>query len=101
MKLNLWNPAKNLKINKASWEMAVKNYEINTKEAITLSKQKNVNEFYIVSLFRERDILEKEKSNFNYLYDKVIYNLEEIVLNQKQKFGYLTNLLIGYKMFFV
>jgi hypothetical protein len=77
MKLNLWNPAKNLKINKASWEMAVKNYEINTKEAITLSKQKNVNEFYIVSLFLERDILEKEKSNFNYLYDKVIYNLEE------------------------
>ena len=77
MKLNLWNPAKNLKINKASWEMAVKNYEINTKEAITLSKQKNVNEFYIVSLFQERDFPEKEKSNFIYLYDKAIYNLEK------------------------
>jgi hypothetical protein len=76
IKLNLWSPAKVLKIDNASWEMAVKNYEINTKEAITLSKQKNVNEFYIVSLFQKEDIPKKE-GNFNYLYDRTIYNLEE------------------------
>ena len=57
--------------------MAVKNYEINTREAIILSNQKNVNEFYIVSLFKEIDIPKKEKSYFNYLYDKTIYNLEK------------------------
>jgi hypothetical protein len=77
MKLNLWPLAKDLNIGNPNWEMAVKNYEINTKEAINLSKQKNVNEFYIVSLFTQIDVPKKEKSYFNYLYDNTIYNLEE------------------------
>ena len=84
IKLNLLSPPGRIKdesgmnvgISNTNWDMAVKNFEINTTEAIELSKQKKVKEFYIVSLFLEKDVPEKSKDYFNDLYDKTVYNLE-------------------------
>tara|TARA_B100000767_G_C19719399_1_gene516531 strand:- start:197 stop:1243 length:1047 start_codon:yes stop_codon:yes gene_type:complete len=77
IKFFLLEPNKKIILDNKSWEIALKNYELNTKEVINLSKQKKVNEFYIVSLFQEEDIPIKKDSHFNYLYDKTIYKLEE------------------------
>ena len=51
--------------------MSLKNFEINTIEAIELSKKHGVNEFYIVSLFSEDDIKDKKRKKI-VLYDEVI-----------------------------
>jgi hypothetical protein len=77
MRLNIFEKPKNLSIEKEDWDMAIKNYEINTREAISLSRQNDVDKFYIVSLFLEHDIPVKNKSYFNFLYDKTINSIEE------------------------
>ena len=48
---------------------SLKNFEINTIEAIELAKKHRVNEFYIVSLFSEDDLKKKRKK---YLYMKAL-----------------------------
>lgn len=77
IKFNLIKPVKELIIDNKSWEFALKNYEINTVDAINMSKKKNVNEFYIASFFEETDVPIKKNSYFNNLYDKIIYKLEQ------------------------
>ena len=44
-------------------EMMVKNFEINTNEAIEISKSKGVKEFYLVSLFGSGDELKENNTN--------------------------------------
>lgn len=73
-KYNIFKPSKKQNIEKKDWEIAVKNYEINTLEAIKLSEQKLVDEFYLVSLFSEKEISTK-KNYFNLLYERVLKNL--------------------------
>ncbi len=48
--------------------MMVKNFEINTTEAIELSKSKGVKEFYLISLFSNEDFASTEKSYKANLY---------------------------------
>ena len=72
-------------------EILFRNYEINTKDAINLSKQKNVDEFYILSLFKRKDVPIKKNNYFNYLFDKTIYNIEK---NTYSKIIDLTKTLI-------
>lgn len=54
---------------------SVKNFEINTKEAINLSKKNGVKEFFIVSLF-SKDDFEEKRSKIIY-YEKTIKELEK------------------------
>jgi len=49
-------------------EMMVKNFELNTNEAIELSKSRGVKEFYIVSLFSTEDFNNKKPYKFS-LYE--------------------------------
>ena len=76
LKLNLFKTSEDYIIEKKDWEIAVKNFEINTAEAIELSKQKMVDEFYIVSLFSEKE-LNSDKNYFNLLYDRTLNILEK------------------------
>ena len=48
--------------------MMVKNFEINTNEAIELSKSKGVKEFYLISLFSKEDFASTDKSYKANLY---------------------------------
>ena len=77
IKFNLIEPDKEILLDNKSLEILFRNYEINTKDAINLSKQKNVDEFYILSLFKRKDVPIKKNNYFNYLFDKAIYNIEK------------------------
>lgn len=55
---------------------SLKNFKINTIEAIELSKKYGVDEFYIVSLFSENDLINKRKKIS--LYEKIIIEIEKI-----------------------
>ena len=55
---------------------SLKNFEINTIEAIELAKRYNVNEFYIISLFSEDDLKKKRKKVS--LYESTIIKIEQI-----------------------
>ena len=55
---------------------SLKNFKINTIEAIELSKKYGVDEFYIVSLFSENDLINKRKKIS--LYEKTIIEIEKI-----------------------
>ena len=50
-------------------EMMVKNFELNTNEAIELSMSKGVNEFYIVSLFSRSNFNENNSYQYNLYND--------------------------------
>ena len=76
-KLDIIKKPKNISVKIKDWDVAIKNYEINTREAINLSRQNGVDKFYIVSLFRKDDIPVKKKSDFNFLFDKTISSIEE------------------------
>jgi len=77
IKFNLVAPDEEIILDNKSLKVSFKNYEINTKDAINLSKQKNVDEFYILSLFKRTDLPIKKNNYFNYLFDKTIYNIEK------------------------
>ena len=64
-----------IKPNEKDIKYAIKNYEINTKEVIEVSKKRGVKEFYLVSLFHEYD-WSKENSLKYSLFNKTINNLE-------------------------
>ncbi len=76
IKFNVFEASQEYVIEKKDWEVAVKNFEINTAEAIKLSKENMVSEFYIVSLFSEKE-LKGNKDYFNILYDKTLNFLEK------------------------
>ena len=63
-------------------EMMVKNFELNTNEAIELSMSKGVNEFYIVSLFSRSNFNENNSYQYN------LYN-DYLKRANKKYFGYL------------
>ena len=56
---------------------SLKNFEINTIEAIETSKKYGVKEFYLVSLFSLKDISGGEKNEKIYLYDETIKKIEK------------------------
>lgn len=56
---------------------SLKNFELNTIEAIETSKKYGVKEFYLVSLFSNRDISQIKKEEKIYLYDKTIKKIEK------------------------
>ena len=61
--LNIKNLKKiNVEPSEKDIKYSLKNFEINTIEAIELAKKYGVNEFYIVSLFSEDDLKKKEKN---------------------------------------
>ena len=64
-----------IKPNEEDIKYAIKNYEINTKEVIEVSKKRGVKEFYLVSLFHEHD-WSKENSLQYSLFNETIINLE-------------------------
>ena len=71
-----------IKINKIEpsmkdWEFALKNFKINTLEAIELSKKYKVKEFYIVSLLSKYDFDDSIYGGVN-LYYNVINEIEKI-----------------------
>ena len=53
-------------------EMMVKNFEINTTEAIEISRSKGVREFYLISLFSKEDFSNNFKSYKFHLYDSFL-----------------------------
>ena len=55
---------------------SLKNFEINTIEAIETSKKYGVKEFYLVSLFSQKDISGGKKNEKIYLYDETIKKIE-------------------------
>ena len=57
---------------------AVKNFEINTLEAIEISKKIGVKEFYLISLFSEEDFFPYKKSLKYNLYDQTIDKIEKL-----------------------
>ena len=64
-----------IKPSKKDIKYALKNYEINTKEVIEVSKKRGVKEFYLVSLFHESDWNNQKSLKYS-LYNKIINNLE-------------------------
>ena len=56
---------------------SLKNFEINTIEAIETSKKYGVKEFYLVSLFSQKDLSGSKKSDKIYLYDEIIKKIEK------------------------
>ena len=66
---------KTIKPNEEDIKYALKNFEINTKEAIEVSKKRGVKEFYLVSLFHGGDWNGQKSLKFM-LYDKTINNLK-------------------------
>ena len=75
--LNIKNLKKiNVEPSKKDIIYSLKNFEINTIEAIELAKKYGVNEFYIVSLFSEDDL--KEKREKISLYESTIVKIEQI-----------------------
>ena len=64
-----------IKPSKKDIKYALKNFEINTKEVIEVSKKRGVKEFYLVSLFHESD-WNNQKSLKYLLYNEIINNLK-------------------------
>ena len=56
---------------------SLKNFELNTIEAIETSKRYGVKEFYLVSLFSKNDVSQIKKHDRIYLYDKIIKKIEK------------------------
>ncbi len=56
---------------------SIKNFELNTIEAIKASKKYGVKEFYLVSLFSLKDISQIKKNEKIYLYDKTLKKIEK------------------------
>tara|TARA_A100001015_G_scaffold189637_1_gene211315 strand:+ start:817 stop:1833 length:1017 start_codon:yes stop_codon:yes gene_type:complete len=56
---------------------SLKNFEINTIEAIETSKKYGVKEFYLVSLFSQKDLSGVKKNEKIYLYDQTIKKIEK------------------------
>ena len=56
--------------------ISLKNFEINTVEAIELSKKYNVKEFFIVSLFSEDDIKNKKRKKI-LLYEDTVEKIQK------------------------
>ena len=57
---------------------AVKNFEINTLEAIEIARKTGVKEFYLISLFSEEDFFPYEESIKYNLYDQTIIKIEKL-----------------------
>ena len=75
--LNIKNLKKiNVEPSEKDIKYSLKNFEINTIEAIELAKKYGVNEFYIVSLFSEDDLKKKRKKIS--LYESTISKIEQI-----------------------
>lgn len=56
---------------------SLKNFELNTIEAIETSKRYGVKEFYLVSLFSKNDVSQIKKDERINLYDKIIKKIEK------------------------
>ena len=55
-----------------SYDKASNNFYENSKKAIQLAKKNNISQFYIVSLFNKKNIINKENIFYRYYVDKVI-----------------------------
>ena len=62
----------NPKLTPKSYDSASNNFYENSKKAIQLAKKNNISQFYIVSLFNKKNIINKENVFFRYYVDKVI-----------------------------
>lgn len=67
-----------IKLSSNDIKYAVKNFEINTLEAIEIAKKMGVKEFYLISLFSEEDFFPYEKSLKYNLYYQTISNIEKL-----------------------
>lgn len=56
---------------------SLKNFELNTVEAIEVSKKYGVKEFYLVSLFSQKDISAIKKNEKIYLYEETIEKIQK------------------------
>lgn len=56
---------------------SLKNFELNTIEAIETSKNYGVKEFYLVSLFSRNDITQVKKAEKIYLYENIVKKIEK------------------------
>ena len=65
------NTAIKKEISKKDIEMMVKNFEINTNNAIEIAKLKNVKEFYLISLFTKFNFMKDNNYQFD-LYKSYI-----------------------------
>jgi len=68
-----------LKVNPTKKDIifSLKNFELNTIEAIEASKKYGVKEFFLISLFSKKDISLEKKDFKIYLYDKTINMIEK------------------------
>ncbi len=74
--LNLKLDRKIIKPSKQDLFYALKNFKINTLNAINISKENNIDEFFIISLFHDnKNYDELDKYRFK-LYKKIIYNIQ-------------------------
>ena len=73
----LMNKSLNVKPTKKDVIFSLKNFELNTVEAIEASKKYGVKEFYLVSLFSLADISQMKKKESIYLYDETIQRIKK------------------------
>ena len=63
--------------NKKDIIFSLKNFELNTIEAIEASKRYGVKEFYLISLYSSNDISKIKKKDKLYIYDKNIKKIKK------------------------
>ena len=64
-------------LNSKNYDKASNNFYENSKKAIQLAKKNNISQFYIVSLFNKKNIINKENIFYRYYVDKVIKLINE------------------------
>ena len=67
----------NPELTSKSYDKASNNFYENSKKAIQLAKKNNISQFYIVSLFNKKNIINKENIFYRYYVDKVIKLINE------------------------